>query len=215
MIVPARRERPVNLLNRSAAATVLVACAILVLAGCSPKPSAPSGGPPGASAHAPATSTAPVSLEATLPTANLGGLVVSLETSTKPLVWGDTVPKAKRRAGYRLLSMRMVARNSTDATMTGVRVNGVMSGILPQVTDNSGRRVDFVQASIGGSGVQPPAYSPTFIASPGHPRPPSAPEGFYPHGVLIATFICQLAVKRTYTVAWRFSPDRIAVFELP
>jgi hypothetical protein len=36
-----------------------------------------------------------------------------------------------------------------------------------------------------------------------------------PHDALTATVIYELAVKRTYTVTWRFSPDRIAVFELP
>jgi hypothetical protein len=202
----------VNQSKRRAAATVLMACVVLAFAGCSPKPSAPSGGPSGVSVRAPATSTAPVNLEATLPTANLGGLVVSLETSTKPLSWGATVPKIKPRTSYRLLSIRMVARNSTDATMTGVRLFRNM----PQVTDNSGRRVDFVQSGIGGSGVGDIyGYGPTFVASPGHPLPPQRPEGFSPRGELTATIMCQLAVKRTYTVTWRFSPDRIAVFELP
>jgi hypothetical protein len=159
MIVPAQRERPVNRSNRKGAATVLVACVILVFAGCSPKPSAPSGGPSGVSARPSAKSTAPVSLESTLPTANLGGLVVSLETSTKPLVEkGEAVPKVKPRAGYRLLSIRMVARNSTDATMTGLRSSQIL-----RVTDNSGGRVDFVQASLPGRY----GAGPQFIPGPG------------------------------------------------
>ena len=137
----------------------------------------------------------------------LRGVLVSLETSTKPFLDPGEAPwVVGEKPGYRVLSLRMVARNSTEATITGLHQMSI-----PVVTNRSGQRSGFLRSGMLADGAIDFGLRHGLVAA----RPPSRYASLRPGGRITYTLTFQLDSREQHVVIWELALNRIARFDLP
>ena len=134
-------------------------------------------------------------------TADAGGLIVSLRTSSEP---SPLVKGGKAAPGKRWLTIDATARNSTDATVSAY----VSKPTPPELVDRQGHGLQFNGARVNADGAVNRGGFFGAAVGPG-------PEGLRPGGSIDAVAWYQVPIaERSFTLVWILGPGRAVEFHL-